>query len=340
MRTLTNPPLTDDLVDDLVALWVEVTNAGGAVGFVGPVTTDEVATAVAGFWDRVIDGVTDLVVVEDGGQVVGFGFLTPAADRDVAAHRGELQKVMRHPLAGGRGIGAAVMAGLEAAARDRGLHLLTLTVRDGTGYEGFYGGLGYRQVATLPGWLRISGRPTNELVMIKDLDDGTTPMTDPATSPAPAPADPAPSAPGRVRMAVRRLDPDLPLPRYARPGDAGMDLMAREDRVLPPGMRCLMPTGVAVAIPEGHVGLVHPRSGLAVREGLSIINTPGTIDAGYRGELMVPLINHDPSSSVRITRGERIAQLVVQPFSTAELVEVDELPDGVRGDGGFGSTGR
>lgn len=146
-------------------------------------------------------------------------------------------------------------------------------------------------------------------------------------------------SPHTATLHIRRLDPDLPLPRYARPGDAGIDLMAREDRVLPPGMRCVMPTGVAVAIPPGHVGLVHPRSGRAVREGLSIVNTPGTIDAGYRGELMVPLINHDPSVSVRIARGDRIAQLVVQRFTTATLVEVDELPDGVRGEGGFGSTG-
>jgi dUTP pyrophosphatase len=105
-------------------------------------------------------------------------------------------------------------------------------------------------------------------------------------------------------------------------------------------MSARTPAGIAVAIPEGYVGLVHPRSGLAVRQGLSIVNAPGTIDAGYRGEVIVPLINLDPSATIRIERGDRIAQLLVQPVAHAELVEVAELPDGIRGTGGFGSTGR
>ena len=142
-----------------------------------------------------------------------------------------------------------------------------------------------------------------------------------------------------MQLPITRLDPDLPLPRYARAGDAGLDLHARQRMVLPAGARALMPTGIAVAIPEGYVGLVHPRSGLAVRQGLSIVNTPGTIDAGYRGEIIVPLINLDPSATIRIDRGDRIAQMLIQRVEQVELVEVDELPDGARGEGGFGSTG-
>jgi dUTP pyrophosphatase len=136
-----------------------------------------------------------------------------------------------------------------------------------------------------------------------------------------------------------RLDADLPLPAYAHPGDAGADLLTTVDVTLAPGERALVPTGVAIALPDGYVALVHPRSGLAARHGLSIVNTPGTIDAGYRGEIKVLLVNHDPVSPIELRRGDRIAQLVVQRFERARFVEVDQLPDSVRGDGGYGSTG-
>jgi dUTP pyrophosphatase len=142
-----------------------------------------------------------------------------------------------------------------------------------------------------------------------------------------------------IPLQIVRLDPDLPLPTYATPGDAGLDLHAREDVRLEPGERAVVGTGIAIALPEGHVGLVHPRSGLAARSGLSIVNAPGTIDAGYRGEIKVCLVNLDPSTPIELGRGDRIAQLVVQRFETVELVEVDTLPESVRGDGGYGSTG-
>ncbi|WP_367650338.1 dUTP diphosphatase [Nocardioides sp. zg-DK7169] len=140
-------------------------------------------------------------------------------------------------------------------------------------------------------------------------------------------------------MRVRRLDRDLPLPSYAHPGDAGADLVTTVDLHLAPGERALVPTGIALALPEGYVALVHPRSGLAARHGLSILNTPGTIDAGYRGEVKVLLVNHDPREAIVLSRGDRIAQLVVQRFERAAFVEVDELPASVRGEGGYGSTG-
>ena len=140
-------------------------------------------------------------------------------------------------------------------------------------------------------------------------------------------------------IAIVRLDPDLPLPAYAHPGDAGADLLTTVDVTLAPGERALVPTGIAIALPEGHVALVHPRSGLAARHGLSIVNTPGTVDAGYRGEIKVMLINHDPHESIELRRGDRIAQLVVQKFERARFVEVGVLPDSPRGAGGYGSTG-
>jgi dUTP pyrophosphatase len=145
--------------------------------------------------------------------------------------------------------------------------------------------------------------------------------------------------PPELDVNVVRLDPDLPLPQYAHPGDAGADLVTAVDVTLAPGERAMVPTGVAVALPDGYVALVHPRSGLAARHGLSIVNTPGTIDAGYRGEIKVMLINHDPQAPVELRRGDRIAQLVVQRFERARFVEVERLPDSVRGDGGYGSTG-
>jgi len=143
----------------------------------------------------------------------------------------------------------------------------------------------------------------------------------------------------QVPIQIVRLDPDLPVPSYAHPGDAGADLFAREDVTLAPGERRLVPTGLAIALPEGFVALVHPRSGLANRSGLSIVNAPGTIDAGYRGEIQVCLVNLDPSTTIELSRGDRIAQLVIQRFESAEFVEVAELPDSVRGEGGYGSTG-
>ena len=145
--------------------------------------------------------------------------------------------------------------------------------------------------------------------------------------------------PADLEVAIVRLDPDLPLPSYAHPGDAGADLHTTVDVSLAPGERALVPTGIGVALPEGYVALVHPRSGLAARHGLSIVNTPGTIDAGYRGEVKVLLINHDPVESVTLRRGDRIAQLVVQRFERARFVEVDVLPESARGAGGYGSTG-
>lgn len=145
-------------------------------------------------------------------------------------------------------------------------------------------------------------------------------------------------------LAVVRLDRDLPMPVRAHDGDAGVDLYSAQDVQLAPGQRALVPTGVAVAIPHGMVGLVHPRSGLAARVGLSIVNSPGTIDAGYRGEIMVSLINLDRETPIVISRGDRIAQLLVQRVELPELVEVtsfDEagLADTSRGAGGYGSSG-
>jgi dUTP pyrophosphatase len=142
-----------------------------------------------------------------------------------------------------------------------------------------------------------------------------------------------------VMVQVRRLPHAAELPAYAHAGDAGADLVAAADVELAPGQRAAVPTGIAVAIPDGYVGLVHPRSGLALRHGLTVVNAPGTIDAGYRGEIQVLLVNLDPVEPVRLRRGDRIAQLVVQPVVRAEFAEVSELPQTARGEGGFGSTG-
>jgi dUTP pyrophosphatase len=145
---------------------------------------------------------------------------------------------------------------------------------------------------------------------------------------------------GRVTtLPVRRLDPRIPLPAYQHDGDAGLDLCGAEDVTIAPGERAIVATGIAVAIPEGFVGLVVPRSGLAVRLGLSMVNTPGIVDSGYRGEIKIVLINHDLREQVVIARGERIAQLVVMPVASVTVEEVDELSTTTRGDGGFGSTG-
>jgi dUTP pyrophosphatase len=143
-----------------------------------------------------------------------------------------------------------------------------------------------------------------------------------------------------VQVLIARLDPDLPLPRYAKGGDAGADIVSRIDITLAPGERALVPTGIAIALPDGYVALVHPRSGLAIKHGVTMVNAPGTVDAGYRGELQIILINHDKTESVSFKRGDRIAQLVIQKVERAEFVEVQDLPGSGRGTGGFGSTGR
>ena len=143
-----------------------------------------------------------------------------------------------------------------------------------------------------------------------------------------------------VQVLITRLDPELPLPRYAKGGDAGADIVSRIDITLAPGDRALVPTGIAIALPDGYVALVHPRSGLAIKHGVTMVNAPGTVDAGYRGELQIILINHDKSESVSFKRGDRIAQLVIQKVERAEFVEVQDLPGSGRGTGGFGSTGR
>jgi dUTP pyrophosphatase len=144
-----------------------------------------------------------------------------------------------------------------------------------------------------------------------------------------------------IDVAVRRLDPELPLPSYARAGDAGADLVAREGASLASGGgRALVPTGVAVAIPDGYAGFVQPRSGLALTHGVTCLNTPGLIDAGYRDEIRVLLVNTDPSALYRVRRGDRIAQLVIQRVEAAGFRPVEELPQSQRGTGGFGHTGR
>ena len=141
-----------------------------------------------------------------------------------------------------------------------------------------------------------------------------------------------------MEIPARRGDASLPLPAYARPGDAGLDLRAAQSVTLKPGERSVVPTGLRLAIPEGHAGLVLPRSGLALKHGITVLNAPGVIDAGYRGEIQVLLINHG-AEPVTLGRGERIAQLVIQPVAQARLVETERLPDSSRREGGFGSTG-
>ena len=144
-----------------------------------------------------------------------------------------------------------------------------------------------------------------------------------------------------LEIPLVRLDPELPLPAYARPGDAGADLVAREDVTLPAGGgRALVPTGVAIAIPDGYAGFVQPRSGLALRHGVTCLNTPGLIDAGYRDELKVVLVNTDPTTSYEVKRGDRIAQLVIQRVEEAAFTPVESLPPSERGTGGFGHSGR
>lgn len=150
---------------------------------------------------------------------------------------------------------------------------------------------------------------------------------------------PAPRPDHSVDVLVQRLDPQVALPSYAHPGDAGLDLVTTEDAELGPGERALLPTGIAIALPPGYAAFVHPRSGLAVRHGVSLVNAPGTVDAGYRGEIRVSVINLDATAPVTFRRGDRIAQLVVQRVEHAVLHEVERLPGSDRGEGGFGSTG-
>ena len=143
-----------------------------------------------------------------------------------------------------------------------------------------------------------------------------------------------------VKVLIKRLDPGVPLPMYAKGGDAGADIVSAVDITLAPGERALVPTGISIALPDGYVALVHPRSGLAIKHGVTMVNAPGTVDAGYRGELKLILINHDPSDSVSFKRGDRVAQLVIQQVERAEFIEVQDLPGSGRGTDGFGSTGR
>lgn len=164
-------------------------------------------------------------------------------------------------------------------------------------------------------------------------------MTGPATTADDVGGDRAGWGSGVADVLVRRLDPDVPLPSYAHPGDAGADLVTTIDVVIPPGGRVRVPTGIAIALPAGYAAFVQPRSGLADRLGLGIVNAPGTIDAGYRGEITVLLINHDPASAAVLSRLDRVAQLVVHRLPTVVLHEVDLLPGSARGEGGYGSTG-
>ncbi len=142
-----------------------------------------------------------------------------------------------------------------------------------------------------------------------------------------------------VDILIHRLDPVAPIPAYAHLGDAGADLATTHDVQIGPGERALVSTGIAIAVPDGFAAFVHPRSGLAAKHGLSVVNTPGTIDAGYRGEIKVLLINHDLHEPIALTRGDRVAQLVVQRVEHANMIEVDHLPDSARGIDGYGSTG-
>jgi dUTP pyrophosphatase len=151
------------------------------------------------------------------------------------------------------------------------------------------------------------------------------------------PEDHAP--PPTVEVLLRRLDPDLPGPSYAHDGDAGADLVTAVDIALAPGERAVVPTGTSIALPAGYAGFVHPRSGLAARCGMALVNAPGTIDAGYRGEIQVIVVNLDPHAPITLKRGDRLAQLVIQRVERARFVEVDELPESIRAEGGFGSTG-
>ena len=144
----------------------------------------------------------------------------------------------------------------------------------------------------------------------------------------------------KLQVLITRLDESIPLPNYAKGGDAGADIVSRIDITLKPGERALVPTGISIALPDGYAAFVHPRSGLAIKHGVTMVNAPGTVDAGFRGELQSIMINHDPHESITFKKGDRIAQLVIQKVERAEFIEVKDLPGSGRGTGGFGSTGR
>ena len=144
----------------------------------------------------------------------------------------------------------------------------------------------------------------------------------------------------KLQVLITRLDESIPLPRYAKGGDAGADIVSRIDITIQPGERALVPTGISIALPDGYAAFVHPRSGLAIKHGVTMVNAPGTVDAGFRGELQCIMINHDPHESITFKKGDRIAQLVIQKVERAEFVEVRDLPGSGRGTDGFGSTGR
>lgn len=332
LRLETNPSMTADLIDELVDVWVDVVNAGGTVGFAAPTDAATVRPAAEAHARGVGDGSQDLVVARDeDGRVAGFGFLE-RNDMAITAHWASVARLQRRVDLVGRGVGAMVLTALEDIAAERGVTLMTLSVREHSGRERFYQSQGYRIDGRLPGRLRMAdGSALASVYLSKALgpDDPRQPVDGTA-----------PDLEGQVPLKVRRLDPDLALPAYAHPGDAGLDLRAAEAADLPPGERVAVGTGIAIELPEGTVGLVHPRSGLARRHGVGMVNAPGTIDAGYRGEVVVLLINHDPREAVRIERGDRIAQLLVQRIEAVGVVEVDELGQSTRGDGGFGSTGR
>jgi dUTP pyrophosphatase len=143
-----------------------------------------------------------------------------------------------------------------------------------------------------------------------------------------------------MEVLIKRLDASVPIPSYAKAGDAGADLATRIDFTIQPGERMLVPTGISIALPNGYVALVHPRSGLAIKHGISMVNTPGTVDAGYRGELQVILINHDLTQPISFKKGDRIAQLIIQKVEHAQFIEVENLPGSERSADGFGSTGK
>lgn len=144
----------------------------------------------------------------------------------------------------------------------------------------------------------------------------------------------------KVQVLITRLDPTITLPSYAKGGDAGADIATRVDITLNPGERALVPTGISIALPDGYAAFVHPRSGLAIKHGVTMVNAPGTVDAGYRGELQCILINHDPVDAITFKKGDRIAQLVIQKVERVDFVEVENLPGSTRADNGFGSTGK
>jgi dUTP pyrophosphatase len=317
VQLATNPQLTPQLRAQLIELWTTVANAGGAVGLVAPASAQDVAALAAPAFARVEAGNDDLVVAFDDGRPVGFGFLE-TNDMPLTAHWATIRRLQRAPSYESRGIGAQILDQLEAAARRRNLTRITLCTRGGTGRERFYMARGYQIDGRLPERLQIGdGQLVEELRLSKPLSAEVE----------------------GVRLPVSRLDPGLPLPRYAHEGDAGLDMYAASSVTLKPGERAVVPTGIALAIPYGYVGLVHPRSGLAARHGVTLVNAPGTIDAGYRGEVKVILANIDAHDPVTLERGARIAQLVIQRVETVRVVAVDTLPDTPRGDGGFGSTG-